>query len=180
MVGALIGAGAQIASAIGGAIAGSKAGKKARAYLESRRNKNNKWYEQDMNTDYTQRADTQNILRKDRDLALEQMQRARAINIVAGGTDESLALQQAGINERLGETKANIAAMSANYREAAEQRYRNEEMAINQQEMALEQQKAQNIATAAGQMGSAVSGLVQGGMDATKKPVDEDVTKVTV
>lgn len=168
MVGALIGAGAQIGSSIYGAIKSSQANKRAEALLQNQRDDNRRWYEQRMAEDYTQRADVQNVLRKQRDLLQEQYQRARATNVVAGGTDESLALQQAQANETMGETMANVASQAADYKDAVEQQYRSNEAALNQQQIGIEQQKAQNIAQAAGQMGSAVSGLVQGGMEKPK------------
>lgn len=170
MVGALIGAAAQVGSSIYGAVKSSQANKRARALLQNQRDENQKWYEQRMAEDYTQRADAQNILRKQRELLDEQYKRARATNIVAGGTDESLALQQANANDIMGETMSDIAAQASDYKDAVEQQYRSQDSAFNQQQIAIEQQQADNIADAAGQMGSAVSGLVQGGMD---KPEDE-------
>ena len=125
-----------------------------------------------MAEDYTRRADIQNVLRKQREMFQEQYQRARATNVVAGGTDESLALQQAQANETMGETMANVAAQAADYKEGIEQQYRNQDAALNQQQIAMEQNKAQQIANAAGQVGSAVSGLVTGGVN-----VDEDLKK---
>lgn len=170
MVGALIGAAAQVGSSIYGAVKSSQANKRARALLQNQRDENQKWYEQRMAEDYTQRADAQNILRKQRELLDEQYKRARATNIVAGGTDESLALQQANANDIMGETMSDIAAQASDYKDAVEQQYRSQDSALNQQQIAIEQQQADNIADAAGQMGSAVGGLVQGGMD---KPKDE-------
>lgn len=170
MVGALIGAAAQVGSSIYGAVKSSQANKRARALLQNQRDENQKWYEQRMAEDYTQRADAQNILRKQRELLDEQYKRARATNIVAGGTDESLALQQANANDIMGETMSDIAAQASGYKDAVEQQYRSQDSALNQQQIAIEQQQADNIADAAGQMGSAVGGLVQGGMD---KPKDE-------
>ena len=118
-----------------------------------------------MAEDYTRRADVQNVLRKQREMFQEQYQRARATNVVAGGTDESLALQQAQANETMGETMANVAAQAADYKEGIEQQYRTQDAALNQQQIAIEQNKAQQIANAAGQVGSAVSGLVTGGVN---------------
>lgn len=165
MVGAIIGAAAQTASAIGGAIASSAANKKAREMIGTLKQEKQKWYDQQMAQDYTQRSDAQNILRKQRELLQEQYQRSRATNLVAGGTDESLALQQASANNTMGDTMADIASQASSYKEGVEQQYRADMDAIAQQEIALQQQKAQNIASAAGQMGSAVSGLVSGGMN---------------
>ena len=168
MVGTIIGTAAAIGSSIYGAIKSSQANKKAEQLLQNQRDKNQKWYNQKMAEDYTQRSDVQNVLRKQRELLQEQYKRARATNIVAGGTDESLALQQAAANEAMGNTMADIAANAASYKEGVEEKYRANEAAFDQQEIENEQNRAQAIATAAGQVGSAVSGLVQGGMGNVK------------
>lgn len=165
MVGAIISAAAQVGSSIYDAIKSSQANKRAEDLLRNQRDENRKWYETRMAEDYTRRADVQNILRKQRELFQDQYKRARATNVVAGGTDESLALQQAGANETMGETMADVAANAADYKDAVEQQFREKDDAYNQQQIAMEQNKAQQIANAAGQMGSAVSGLVSGGMN---------------
>lgn len=167
MVGAIIGAAAQIGSSIYGAVKSSQANKRAQAMIQNQRDENQKWYDQKMAEDYTQRSDVQNILRKQRDLLNEQYQRARATNIVAGGTDESLALQQQAANEAMGDTIADIAANASSYKDSIENQYRAQDAALNQQQIGVEQANAQTIAQAAGQMGSAVGGLVTGGVTDT-------------
>lgn len=149
-------------SSIYGAVKSSQAAKKAQDRLSGMINDNRKWYEEKMAEDYTKRADVQNILRKQRDLLSEQYQRARATNVVAGGTDESLALQQQAANEAMGETMADIAAQSTEYKQGIENQYRTQDAALQQQMIGVEQNKAQAIANAAGQMGSAVGGIMQG------------------
>ena len=168
MVGAIIGAAAQIGSSIYGAIKSSQANKRAQQLIQNQRDENQKWYNQKMAEDYTKRTDVQNVLRKQRELLQEQYQRARATNVVAGGTDESLALQQQAANDAMGDTMANIAANASSYKEGIEQQYRAQDAALNQQQAGIEQAKAQSIANAAGQVGSAVSGLVSGGMNTAR------------
>lgn len=162
MVGSIIGAAAQVGSSIYGAIKSSQANKRAEQLLKNQRDENKKWYDQKMAEDYTQRTDVQNVLRKQRELLQEQYQRARATNLVAGGTDESLALQQAAANDAMGDTMADIAANAASYKEGVENQFRTQDAALNQQQIANEQNRAQAIANAAGQVGSAVSGLMAG------------------
>lgn len=168
MVGTLIGAAAQVGSSIYGAIKSSQANKRAEKLLQNQRDENQKWYDQKMSEDYSQRTDVQNVLRKQRELLNEQYQRARATNVVAGGTDESLALQQQAANDAMGDTMADIAANADTYKEGVENQYRTQDAALNQQQIANEQNRAQTIANAAGQVGSAVSGLMAGGMGNTK------------
>lgn len=177
MVGSIIGAAAQVGSSIYGAIKSSQANKRAEQLLQNRRDENRKWYDQKMAEDYTQRTDVQNVLRKQRELLQEQYQRARATNIVAGGTDESLALQQAAANDAMGDTMANVAENAASYKEGIEEQYRNQDAALNQQQIGIEQGKAQAIANAAGQVGSAVSGLMTG---AVGEKVDDVIEKKKV
>lgn len=168
MVGTLIGAAAQVGSSIYGAIKSSQANKRAEKLLQNQRDENKKWYDQKMSEDYSQRTDVQNVLRKQRELLQDQYKRARATNVVAGGTDESLALQQQAANDAMGETMADIAANADTYKEGVENQYRTQDAALNQQQIANEQNRAQTIANAAGQVGSAVSGLMAGGMGNTK------------
>ena len=164
MVGAIVGAAAQVAGSALGAWQSSKANKRAQELIKNQRDENQKWYDQKMTEDYTQRTDAQNFLRKQREMLQEQYQKARATNVVAGGTDESLALQQAQANEAMGETMADIAGQAASYKEGVEQQFLANDAALNQQQVQVEQNKANSIAQAAGQMGSAVSGLMQGGV----------------
>lgn len=180
MVGAIIGAAAQVGSSIYGAINSSQANKRAERLLKNQRDENQKWYDQKMTEDYTQRSDVQNVLRKQRELLQEQYQRARATNLVAGGTDESLALQQAAANDAMGDTLADIAANASAYKESVENQYRATEAALNQQQITNEQNRAQAIANAAGQVGSAVSGLISGGVAEKKKVEKKKVEKKKV
>lgn len=159
MVGQLIGAAAQVGSSIYGAIKSSQASKRAEQLISNQRDENRKWYEEKMAEDYTRRADVQNLLRKQKELFNDQYKSARATNVVAGGTDESLALQKAAANEAVGETMADVAAQATDYKESVEQQYRAQDAALNQQQVGIEQNRAQQIANAAGQMGAAVSGL---------------------
>lgn len=178
MVGAIIGAAAQVGSSIYGAIKSSQAAKKAQEMLEGQQRKNEKWYEMRMAEDYLQRSDNQNILRKQSEMLKEQYQKARATNIVAGGTDESLALQQQAANKAMGDTMAEIAANAADYKEGIEQQYRTKDDAITQQQIGAELNQSQAIATAAGQVGKAVSGLVSGGMDTLKADKTKDPSEI--
>lgn len=167
MLGTVIGTALKVGKSIYGAIKSSQANKRAEQLIKTQRDENRKWYEQKMAEDYTQRADVQNVLRKQKELFYDQYKRSRATNLVAGGTDESLALQQAQANEAMGETMADVAAQSTTYKEGIENQYRAQDAALNQQMVAIEQKRADEIAKAAGQAGQAVSGLMSGGVQKT-------------
>ena len=180
MVGAIVGAAANVASSIYGAIKSSQANKKAQAMLQSQKDENKRWYEQKMNEDYMLRPEIQNVLRKQRELLTEQYKRAKATNLVAGGTDEQLALQQQAANETLAETTANVAANASDYKESAENQYRSQDAAFTQQQIANEQAKAESIAKAAGQVGQATQGLMASlpKESVVATDADKDVTKM--
>lgn len=167
MVGQLLGAAAQIGSSVYGAIKSSQANKRATEMIQNQRTQNQRWYDQKMAEDYMQRSDIQNVLRKQRELLDEQYKRARATNVVAGGTDESLALQQQAANDAMGDTMADIAANAASYKDSIESQYRTQDAALNQQLAGVEQSQAGVIAQAAAQVGSAVSGLMTGAISDT-------------
>ena len=168
MIGAIAGAAIQAGSSIYGAIKSSQANKRATGLIKRMQDENRKWYEDAMNEDYLPRPDVMNILRKQRELLNEQYHRARATNVVAGGTDESLAMQQQAANDTLGETTANVAAQAADYKEGVENQFREKDAKLNEWQVNLLQNEASQIAQAAGQVGKAVGGLVSGGLGKTE------------
>ena len=120
--------------------------------LKGRREENKQWYNQKMSEDYMMRSNVQNVLRKQRELLDEQYQRARATNVVAGGTDEALALQQQAANKAMGDTMANIAANASTYKDNVEQQYRTQENAISQQQQQVYTNQANQVAQAGSQL----------------------------
>lgn len=170
MLGAIT-AGLGLATSVGGSIWGaiesSKAGQKTRDLITQQKDENKKWYEQQMNEDYLQRSDAQNVLRKQRELLNEQYRRARATNLVAGGTDESLAMQQQAANETMGETMASIAANASAHKDNVDAQYRELDSALDQQMAQSYGQQSQNIASAAGQLTQAGASMMSAGMQAS-------------
>ena len=173
MVGSLISAGLggafQLGSTIYGLAESKRMNEAAQAELDSRRNENKQWYNQKMNEDYMMRSDVQNLLRKQRELLNEQYQRARATNIVAGGTDESLALQQQAANKTLGDTMSDIAANASNYKDNVEQQYRAQENSLSQQQQQIYTNRANAVASAASQSATAGAGLLSSGLEGITK-----------
>lgn len=165
IVSAGIGGLMQLGSSIYGAVASAKQNKKAQAELDARREENKRWYEMKMNEDYTMRSDVQNVLRKQRELLDEQYKRARATNVVAGGTDESLALQQQAANAQMGETMANIAENAASYKDSVENAYRAQQDSLSQQQQQIYTDQANATAAAASQASNAGAKLLGGGLE---------------
>lgn len=178
IISAGIGGALQLGSSIYGAVASAKQNAKAEEELNKRREENKRWYEMKMNEDYTMRPDVQNVLRKQREMLTEQYQRARATNIVAGGTDESLALQQQAANRQMGETMADVAANAATHKDAIEAQHRAEENALSQQQQQIYANQANATAQAAAQLGNAGSGLMKTGFEIISDAEKPGKTKV--
>lgn len=144
------------AAALGGAIYGGvRSGhfnNKAINLIQSQRDKNQNWWDVKRSEDYTQRADVQAAITKQRQLLNEQYKRAKATNAVAGGTDESLAMQKNAANSALSQTTADIAAAGIQNKDRAEARYLAQDNALNQQQVEVNQQQAKQVAEAASQV----------------------------
>jgi len=151
---ALSAAGA-LAGAIGGAVRSAQFGEQSRKLIQDQRNENRRWYDRRMAEDYTMRSDAQALLKRQRELLDEQYKRAKATNVVAGGTDESLALQKQAANKSLSDTMTNIAANASAHKDNIEAQYRAQDAALNQQQAADLKQQSANAAQAGGQMANA-------------------------
>lgn len=163
---AAIGGVAALGSSIYGAIASSKYNKQARELIDKQKTANKNWYDVKMSEDYTQRADTQAALKRQRELLTEQYDNARKTNAVMGGTDEALALQKQAANNSLSQTISDIASQASQYKEGVENQYRATDAALTQQQAAGLQQQGAQTAQAAAQATNAGINLI--GLDITK------------
>lgn len=165
-----IGAAAALGSAAYGAIKSSQANKAANKAIQDERDENKRWYQYRMNEDYSSRSDAQAIISKQRDLLQEQYRNARATNAVAGGSDAASVAAKQAANESVSNTMSQIAADASSHKDSIEQQYRAKDSQLNQQQVAVKQQQAQNIATAAGQAVNAGLGLIGAGINAQTAP----------
>lgn len=176
MIGSIIGGVASLGSAIYGAVSSSINNNKARQLLADARQENKDWYNTKMSEDYTQRSDAQAVINKQRELLNEQYKNARATNIVAGGTDESLALQQQNANKAMAQTMSDIASEASQYKDNIEKAYRQQDAAYNQQQIQSYQQQAAATAQAASQAANAGANLM--GADLSQMGKAKAATKV--
>ena len=150
-IASIVEGGIGLTAALGGAISG-KYNRQADALRTGMKDDNKRWYDVKMAQDYTQRADVQAAIKKQRELLDEQTKRARATNKVAGGTDEALAMQKQAANDSVSQTSTEIAARGADYKDNVERQYRSQDYALRQQELQNVQQKAAATAQAASQV----------------------------
>lgn len=157
---AAIGGAAALGSAIYGAVSSSIANNKARKLIQQQRDDNKSWRDINMARDYTLRSDVQAAIKRQRELLNEQYDRAKAAKVVAGDTEESLALQRQAANKSLSDTMTDVASQASAYKDAVDRQYRAQDAALNQQQAANYQQQAAATAAAAGQAVNAGVGLM--------------------
>ena len=155
MVASIIGGVLSVGGAIAGGIASSNAAKRAADITRRQQAKNRAWYEYNMNTPYTQRADALASIKRAREIFMERNKNAAATAAVSGATDEAAARQKEDANKVIEDTMSNIAAQGQAHKDAVEQQYMNRDAQLAEQERQTEIQKAQAIAGAASQVSKA-------------------------
>lgn len=168
----ILGGAAALGSAIYGAIKSSKYNKQADRLIQNQRDENKRWYDIKMSQDYTQRADVQNAINRQREMLDEQYKRAQQTAKVAGGSDAALAAQKEAANKSLSDTMSNVASNAADYKDKVESQYRQQDAALNQQQAEQARQKAQAAAAAASQGVNAGLNLVGIGASMQKEVAD--------
>lgn len=153
---AVIAAAAAIGSTIYGAAKSASENNKARAQLDSERAINAAERRRKMNESYLDTAAGQNIIRIARDQANKIYKQAAGEAAVAGATESSKQMAKDAGNQAMGNAIANVAAADAERKEKIDAGYRATDRQLAQQQIALDQQKGQNIAAAASQMGSSL------------------------
>lgn len=166
MIGAILGAATSIGSSIYGGIKAHKAEKKYRKEMADLNKKQNDWYNQRMNEDYTQRADVQRLLNSSREAAERQINSARARQAVSGGTDESVMAAQESANAGLADATAQIASQAGAYKDAVDKQNQQNISANAARNMQYYAQAAQNAQTAASAGMQAGMGVVGADMQA--------------
>ena len=160
MIGSLIGAGVNLLGSVAGAIGSARAQKKADKMIAGQKAKNQAWYDRNYNQNFLERSDAQAVLENTRKFYDERVGRAAAANTVMGGTDEALAMDKAAANQAVSDTMAGINADASAHKDAIEQNYLNMDSALTQQQIAGQQQRAQNISNAASGVSSLGAGIV--------------------
>lgn len=112
-----------------------------------------------LNRGYVNSSDAQGLLRRVQELQRQQYERARATNVVAGGTDAHLAAVQQNNNKVVTDVAGNLASRADAWKDNLRLQQIGSDRAYAQQMFAINQNKAQNIAQAAGQATKAMAGI---------------------
>lgn len=159
MVSSIIGGILSVGGAVAGGLASANAANKAAGITRQQRAKNRAWYEYNMNTPYTQRADALASIKKAREIFMERNKNASQTAAVSGATDEAAARAKEDANKVIEDTMTNIAAQGAAHKDQVEQQYQERDNQLAEQQRQTEIAKANAIAGAAGQVTKAGANL---------------------
>lgn len=166
MIGSAIGAGVGLVGSIFG---GSKAAKqrlKMRRYLNEQDAENTAQYNRDYYSDYTQRADAQNLMKQLRDNLSKNNKRSDNMAVVTGATPEQQAVQKEQSNKVISDTYSNIGAMGQQWKDQVSSRYLSRKQNIADQRMGIMNQNAQShenlMSTGLNLLGGSIGSLAGG------------------
>ena len=165
LIGGIIGGIGSAVSGIAGGIAGRKARKRNEQILNAAQERAENWYDQEYNSDFTQRSDAQAALNNARQILNERYNRTQGAAAVTGATDESVAQQKEANNQVIADVTSNIAERADAYKEQVRANYENQMANIDQARINNNNRTAQNVAAAAGRLASASQQLGAGMSD---------------
>lgn len=167
MLGGLIGAGVGLGASIFGGSKAAKQRKKMERYLNQQDTENKAWYNANALSDYTQRSDTQNLMKQLRDTMGKQNKIAANTAVITGATPEQQALQKEQSNKVISDTFANIGSMGQQWKDGITDKYIARKDNITQQRMGTMGQKAQSYENLMGSglnmMSGSIGGMLGGG-----------------
>lgn len=165
MIGAAIGAGAGLVGSIFGGNKAAKQRRKMRRYLNEQDAENTAQYNRDYYSDYTQRADAQNLMKQLRDNLSKNNKRSDNMAVVTGATPEQQAVQKEQSNKVISDTYSNIGAMGQQWKDQVSNRYLSRKQNIADQRMGIMNQNAQShenlMSTGLNLFGGSISSLAE-------------------
>lgn len=164
ITGAILGGALSLGSSLWSGYQASQANKKANKMIQEMKDENQSWYDRRYNEDATQRADAQRLLQMTEDSIKKRNQQASGVNAVIGGSTETAAAMKQANNQALADATASVVANNESRKDAIEQQYLNSKNNLNQQQIGVEQQKANNIISA-GNQGIEAGATIGSGID---------------
>lgn len=180
MIGALIGAGLELASSIAGGIANRKARRKQEQMLAQQQRENQAWYDRRYNEDPTKRADTVRLLTQMQEQIKNRNRAAKGRQAVMGGTEDSTTAVKEANNKTLADTTSQIVAANEARKDAIEQQYQQNKRSIQGQQMQMEAEKSADTANVvAGVAGTAanIAATLDAGTGGAKKAQNINATQ---
>lgn len=142
--GAAIGGAVGLVGSLFGGNKAAKQRKKMENYLNTQDAENKAWYNANALSDYTQRSDTQNLMKQLRDNLGKTNKRAENMAVVTGATPEQQAVQKEQSNKVISDTFANIGAQGQQFKDRVTDKYQARRENIANQRMNMMEGKAQS------------------------------------
>jgi len=142
--GTAIGAGVGLLGSFFGGRKAAKQRRKMNQYLNTQDTENKAWYNTNALSDYTQRSDTQNLMRNLRENLSRQNKAASNTAVITGATPEQQAVQKELSNKVISDTYANVGAMGQQYKDRVTSQYLNRRADIANQRMGMMEGSAQS------------------------------------
>lgn len=161
-----IGTAVGLGSSIYGGIKAGQERKRMAKYLSGEKSDNEAWYNKNYYSDYTQRADTQNLMKNLRDNLKKNNEVASQTATITGATPEAQAVQKEQSNKVITDTTSNVAAMGAQHKERIQNQYMGRKAQLGSQEYGEMEGAAQGYENLMGNgikaMGNSINGLASG------------------
>lgn len=142
--GAAIGGAVGLVGSLFGGNKAAKQRKKMEKYLNQQDAENKSWYNANALSDYTQRADAQNLMGQLRNTLTRQNKIAANTAVVTGATPEQQAVQQEQSNKVISDTFSNLGSMGQQFKDRVTDKYLARRQDIAGQRMNMMEGKAQS------------------------------------
>ena len=145
-------AAAGVAGSLFGGIKSGSAARKALREQKARENKENAWYQRRYNENYADTAAGRALINEAKEYARENWKKADGAAAVTGGTDAAVAQAKEAGNKMVADTVRNLATQDTARKDAADDMHMKMQDNYSKERIALEQQRADNIANTAANM----------------------------
>jgi hypothetical protein len=183
-MGALLSAisgGLGLAGSVFGTISAAKKAREANKLLNQEQRENQDWYNKNYNQDYTQTASNQALITKTADMLRNRSLAEAGRQAVGGGTDENVAQEKEQDNNALGNAVQNVAAQADARKNQVEGEYLTQKQNLDNQKIAVDNNQAQNISSAAGSLVGTAGNIIQNQQNTNlASTAKNQVTKPTV
>lgn len=167
-------AAASVASSLFGGAKSAAAAKKAEREQKARENAENAWYQRRYNENYADTAAGKAMINEAKEYARENWKKASGAAAVTGGTDAATAQAKEAGNKMVADTIRNMAAQDTARKDSVDAQHMKMQDNFAQERIALQQQKADNIANTASGVSNGLMSAAQamGGSGPSKSPTD--------
>lgn len=137
-----IGGAVGIGGTIAGAIGAGKERRRMETFLTQQGSENQAWYDQNYHQDYTQRADTQALIKNMRENLKRDNRRTESTAAITGATPEATNLVKENSNKVISDTYSRINAMGQAYKDGITDKYMTRKSMLAGQQMGMMEGRA--------------------------------------